>query len=124
MQLTDEMREYMKSEGLVCEVSKECGHECWHFPFMSSHDWVVCQADNYNNTGYPDVSVATTLGSPNWEPKRLFTMSCTSVHSEGEFYAQVGYMIDKIRNRLKKDKEEEKQNRQLEIRKAGKEWDC
>lgn len=124
MQLTDEMREYMKSEGLVCEISKEYGHEFWYFPFMTHKNWVVRQADNYNNTGYPDVSVATTLDSPNWAPKRLFTMSCTSVHEEGEFYASVGYMIDKIRNRLKRDKEEEKRNRQFEIKKAGIEWDC
>lgn len=124
MQLTDEMREYMKSEGLVGVVSKEYGLEYWFFNFMHPNDWIVCQADNYNNTGYPDISVATTLAEPNWEPKRLFTMSCTSVHSEGEFYAQVGYMIDKIRTRLKKDKEEEKRKRQLEIKMAGKQWDC
>lgn len=124
MQLNDEMREYLKSEGLVCEISKEYGFEYWYFPFMYSQDWIVCQSDNYNNTGYPDVSVSTTLAEPNWNPKRIITLSCTSVHGEGEFYAQVGYMIDKIRNRLKKDKEEEKQNRQLEIRKAGQEWDC
>lgn len=124
MQLTDEMREYMKSEGLVCEDCKEYGLEYWFFNFMHPNDWIVCQADNYNNTGYPDISVATTLAEPNWEPKRLFTMSCTSVHSEGEFYAQVGYMIDKIRTRLKKDKEEEKLKRQSEIKMAGTQWDC
>lgn len=123
MQLNDEMREYLKSEGLTCEASKEYGHEYWYFNFMHLNDWIVCQADNYNNTGYPDVSVATMLGTPNWEPKRYITISCTSVHSEGEFYAQVGYMIDKIRNRLKKDKEEEKQNRQREIKMAGTQWD-
>lgn len=82
MQLTDEMREYMKSEGLVCEVCEEFQYESWYFPFMQPEDWVVHESWNYNNTGYPDVSVATTLGSPNWEPKRIFTMSCTSVYSE------------------------------------------
>lgn len=124
MQLTDEMREYLKSEGLVCEASKEYGLEYWFFNFMHPNDWIVCQADNYNNTGYPDVSVSTTLAEPDWNPKRIITLSCTSVHCEGEFYAQVGYMIDKIRTRLKKDKEEEKQNRQWEIKKAGIEWEC
>lgn len=104
MQLTDEMREYMKSEGLVGVVSKEYEHEYWYFNFMNQNNWVVCQADNYNNTGYPDISVATTLAEPDWDPTRIITLNCTSVHSEGEFYAQVGYMIDKIRTRLKKIK--------------------
>ena len=124
MQLTDEMREYLKDEGMVCQICEEYEFESWYFPFMKPEDWVVHQTQNYNNTGYPDVSVATTLGSPNWEPKRIFTMSCTSVHDEGEFYAQVGYMIDKIRTRLKKDKEEEKLTRQSEIKMAGTQWEC
>lgn len=62
MQLTDEMREYLKSEGLVCEVSKEYGHEFWFFNFMHPNDWVVCQADNYNNTGYDMSEVKITKG--------------------------------------------------------------
>ena len=44
MQLTDEMREYMKSEGLVCEASKEFGLEYWFFSFMHQNDWIVCQS--------------------------------------------------------------------------------
>lgn len=124
MQLTDEMREYLKDEGLVCEINEEYGQECWYFSFMSPHDWVVLQAENYNNTGYPGISVATMIDRPRWESKRIYTMRCTPVHEEGEFYATVGYIIDKIKIRLKKFKEAEKLNRQLEIKKAGTQWEC
>ena len=124
MTLTDEMREYLQDEGLVCEVCEQYEYEKWYFPFMDLNDWIVLQADNYNNTGYPDVSVSTTLAEPDWNPKRIITLSCKSVHEEGEFYARVGYIIDEIRNRLKKFKEAEKLNKRSEIKLAGTQWVC
>jgi hypothetical protein len=124
MQLTNEMREYLQSEGLVSVTSEEFGFEAWHFPFMDEKDWIVLESQNYNSSGYPDVSVVTQVKHSPTNPKLLWTLACISVHDEGSFYSNAGYAIDFVKNELKKMKEEEKLNRQSEIKMAGTQWEC